>query len=488
MTRPSPLALPRAEFERLGRRVVELVAEQLDGIRERPVHRPLPLDLRRRLLRLALPEDGIAPDRILDFLAAEVVPWPMGSAHPRFFAWVNSPPAPIGVLTDALASSLNSAADGAEHAGRFMLKTVTRWLAELIGYPAEDSMGLLVSGGSMANLTALAVARHWAAERDGWNVRAEGLQGGRPPLVVYASDEAHSCIRKSVELLGLGTDNLRLIPSDDQFRLPLAPLAEAIAADRAAGRRPFCVVASAGTVNTGAVDPMGPLADLAGREGLWLHVDGAYGAFGRVDPAAAPLYAGLERAGSVALDPHKWLSVPIECGAVLVRDAELQRRTFSLVPAYLDGAGAPDPDNPRWTMEYGFTLTAQVRAIKTYAVLAALGRGGVRAMIARHNALAKDLAARIDAAQDLERLAPVSLSAVCFRYVPPGRAADGADLDGLQTRIAEAINREGEAFIMTTRLRGRTALRACVLHYDNDEGDMAHLVDRTRHWGRALNA
>ena len=484
----SDLGLSRAEVERLGRRVVTMVANQLDGIRERPVNRPVPQDVRRRLLALPFGEDGLAPDQILDFIAETIMPWPMGSGHPRFVAWVNSPPAPIGILTDALASTLNSAGDGAEHAGRFLLKAVTRWLAELIGYPTDTTMGLLVSGGSLANLTAIAVARQRAAERDGWDIRVEGFQGSRPAYVVYASDEAHSCVRKSVELLGIGTANLRLIPSDAEFRMPPTALAVAIAADRAAGRRPFCVVATAGTVNTGAIDPLDAIADVTEREGLWLHVDGAYGAFGCVDPAAAPRYAGLARADSVALDPHKWLSVPIECGCVLVRDAELQRRTFSVIPPYLDSAAAPDPDNPRWTIEYGFTLTANFRALKTFAVLAQLGRSGVRAMVARHNQLAQDLAARIDGAPDLERLAPVTISAVCFRYRPAGAPDDEAILGPLQTRIAEALNREGEAYILTTRLRGRTCLRACIMHYDNDVSDMAHLVERARTWGRSLNA
>jgi glutamate/tyrosine decarboxylase-like PLP-dependent enzyme len=483
--RPAAPGLDRATFETLGAQALGMIADHLDHVDERPVNRPLPRELRRALLDLELGEDGEDPKAILDFLGEHVMPWPMGNGHPRFYAWVNSPPAPMAILADALAMTVNPSSDGAEHAGRFLLKAVTRWLAELIAYPADGTMGLLVGGGTMANLTALGVARFAAAERAGWNVRAKGLQGGAPPLVFYASDEAHSCIRKSIEMLGIGTDNLRLIPTGADYRMPIEGLARAIAADRAAGRRPACVVAAAGTVNTGAIDPLDAIAELCAAEGLWFHVDGAYGAFGRIDPAAAPLYAGMERADSVALDPHKWLHVPIECGAVLVRDAEMQRAAYSVVPPYLDSAKAPDPDNPRWTMEYAFTLTSQMRALKVFAALRHMGRSGVRRMVASHNALARSLARRIAARNDMEVMAPVTLSAVCFRYRP----ADGADeaaIEALNGRIVQALNDEGEVFILTTRLKGRLAIRACIMHHDNDEDDMAHLVERVAFWGRRL--
>ena len=481
---PAP-GLDRATFEALGARTIALAADHLETIEDRPVNRALPLELRRRLLGLELAEEGQDPRAIIDFVGATILPWPMGNGHPRFYAWVNSPPAPIAVLADALAMTMNPSADGTEQAGRFLLKAVTRWLAELIGYPTDGTMGLLLGGGTMANLTALGVARFAAARKAGWNVREQGLQGGHPPLIFYAADEAHSCIRKSIEMLGIGTDNLRLIPTGIDCRMPLDILARTIADDRAAGRLPACVVASAGTVNIGAIDPLDALADLCAAEGLWLHVDGAYGAFGRVDPAVAPLYRGLERADSVALDPHKWLSVPVECGAVLVRDAETQRAAYTLVPPYLDSAKTPDPDNPRWTMEYSFTLTSQLRAVKLYAALAQMGRAGVRRMIASHNALARGLAGRVAARNDMEVMAPVTLSAVCFRY-RPGAGADEAALDALNGAIVEALNAEGQVYIQTTRLKGRLAIRACIMHFDNDEDDMAHLVERVAHWGGKL--
>jgi len=484
----APLALSEAEIARLGEAVARRIAAHMAGQRGRRVHDPVPLAERRLLLHQPFPEEGQAPDAILEFLAAHVMPWPMGNGHPRFYAWVNSPPAPVAVLADAIAGAMNPSGDGAEHAGRFLLGAVTRWLMELVGFPRAGSHGQLVGGGSMANLTGLAVARHWAAKRENANVRAEGLQGRRPPLVVYASAEAHSCLRKSIELLGIGTDHYRVIPADAAFRIRVDALAAAVAADRKAGLRPFCVVGSAGTVNTGAVDPLDELAALAAREDLWLHVDGAYGAVGCADPAVAPLFAGMERAQSLALDPHKWLSVPIECGCVLVKDGALQREAFTLVPPYLDTAGAEDPDNPRWAMEYGFTLTAQMRAVKAYATLAHLGRAGVRRMVASHNRLARRLAANVEAAPDLALMAPVTLSICCFRYVPPGWAADDPRLDALTRRVIEGVNATGEAYLTPTALQGRTVLRACIMHYDNDEADMDHLAALVRRVGAATAA
>jgi glutamate/tyrosine decarboxylase-like PLP-dependent enzyme len=317
---PPPPALDPALFEALGKRVVADIAGHLATLRERPI-RPTPpeTDLGRTLYR-SLPEEGRAPEEIVAAIERDVLPYPTGNGHPGFLAWVVAPPAPVAVLADLMATGMNMMGGGAAPLPTNLSHCVCRWLMELIGFPVEGSMGLLVGGGSMANLTGLAVARHWAAKRDGWNLREEGLQAARPTLVLYASDEAHSCIQKSVELLGLGNANLRRLPTDGDYRLDMAALREAIAADRAAGHRPFCVVGNAGTVNTGAVDPLDEIAELCAAEALWFHIDGAYGALGVCDPEAAPRFTGMERADSLALDPHKWLSVPLDCGCVLVRD------------------------------------------------------------------------------------------------------------------------------------------------------------------------
>jgi glutamate/tyrosine decarboxylase-like PLP-dependent enzyme len=480
------LALSEDELAALGARIARLAAGHLAGMRERPVFRPMPAAARRALMAQAMPERGLAPDAILARIAAELMPYPMGNGHPRFFGWVNSPPLPLAALTETLAAALDPSCAGGDHAAVYLEHGVMRWPMALTGFPEAGSFGLLVSGGSMASLTALAAARHAAAKADGWDLREEGLQGGRPRLVLYASSESHSCIRKSVELLGLGGNSLRIIPADRDFRMDVAALAAAVAADEAAGLRPFCVAASAGTVNTGAVDPLDEIAALCARHRLWLHVDGAYGAVGRLDPAAAALYGGIERADSLALDPHKWLSVPVECGAVLLRDGALLREAFSLVPPYLRLEPGRGFGGLPWFAEYGFQQTRGFRALKLWVALSALGREGCAALVARHRALARHLAALVAAAPDLELMAPVTLSVVCFRYRPEGRAADEARLDALNQAIAETIQAEGKAFLTHTRLDGRLALRACILHYDTDEADIAFLAALVRRTGALL--
>jgi aromatic-L-amino-acid decarboxylase len=349
---------------------------------------------------------------------------------------------------------------------------------ELVGFPVEGSMGLLVSGGSTASLTCLAAARHRAAVAGGWDVRAHGLRGAPAPLVLYLSEEGHSCMRKAAEVLGLGGDAVRTVPVDGDLRMDVGVLRAAVVRDRAGGRRPFCVAASAGTVNAGAIDPLDEVATLCQTEGLWFHVDGAYGAIGVADPALAPRYAGLGRADSLELDPHKWLSVPVEWGCALVRDGRLLRDTWSLVPPYLRTEEGKGFGGLPWYSEYGFQQTRGFRSLKLWMILQHLGRFGVAALVGRHVALAHRLAAAVDAAPDLERVAPAELSVVCFRYAPPGWAEDATKLDSLNKLLVERIQAEGQAFLTGTVLRGRFALRACVLH------SRAHLAQDAQLRGR----
>ena len=239
-----PPGLDEASFRRLGYRAINVIGEYLSGMRSRPVFLPMRPEEREALLDQPLSEHGMAPATILDEFCARVVTHPMGNGHPRFFGWVNSPPAPLGVLADALAAGIDPSCAGGDHAGVYLERCVVRWLMELVGFPTVGSMGLLVSGGSMASLTCLAAARHWAAAHDSWDVRAEGLQGNRPPLVLFLGAEGHSCLRKAAELLGLGGAAIRTIAVNDRFQMDLSALRAAVAEDRAAGKRPFCVAAS----------------------------------------------------------------------------------------------------------------------------------------------------------------------------------------------------------------------------------------------------
>lgn len=268
--------------------------------------------------------------------------------------------------------------------------------------------------------------------------------------------------------------------------MDVAALRETIQADRAAGRQPFCVVASAGTVSTGAIDPFSAIADLCADEGLWLHVDGAYGAVGVLDPAVTTRYAGLERADSLALDPHKWLSVPMECGCAIVRDGALLRDTFSLVPPYVRTEEGKGFGGLPWYAEYGFQQSRGFRALKVWMTMLQAGRNGLAAMISRHIALARHLASLIDASPDLERAAPVELSIVCFRYVPPALDLTEEELDALNKAIMEEVQTGGEAFLTQAVLHGRFVLRANVLHYATTAEDIEALVEIIQRTGARL--
>jgi glutamate/tyrosine decarboxylase-like PLP-dependent enzyme len=463
------------EFRRAAHQAVDLAADYLSGIDLRPVFRPMSAEERDSLLSRPLPQKPVSSDAILQAIRRHVLPHPMGNGHRRFFGWVNSPPAPVGVIAEFLASAINPSCAGGDHAGVYLERCTVRWLMELLGFPAQESMGLLVSGGSAASLTCLTAARHKAARDHGWDIRREGLIG-HPQLVLYISEEGHSCLRKSAELLGLGERGVRVIPVDREFRMDPGALEAALRQDRAAGRIPFCVAASAGTVNTGAVDPIERLADLCERENLWLHVDGAYGALGILDPEVRDRFRGLERCDSLALDPHKWLSVPLECGCALLRDGNLLRDTFSLVPSYLRTEEGKGFGGLPWYSEYGFQQSRGFRALKLFSALLYAGREGIADQIRRHNRLARHLAERIKQEPELELLANPVLSVVNFRCVPQAIRGREDALNDLNKRVMEFLQSDGKVFLSGTQLRGRFSLRACILHYATREEDLDFLA------------
>lgn len=472
-------------FRALAHRAADLAADHMEGVAGHPVFQPMTPEERRALLDLPLPSQGQPLEAALDFARDKILSRPMGNGHPRFFGWVNSPPAPAGVAAELLAAALNPSVAGGDHAAVYLEHGVVRWLKELVDFPTGGSMGLLTSGGSVANLIGLAAARHHAALADGWNVREEGLQGGRSRLTLYLTEEGHSALRKAAEILGLGSASVHTIPTDEGLRMNVEALRAAIAADRAAGFRPFCVAASAGTVNSGAIDPLRGIAELCSAERLWFHVDGAYGAFGAAAPSLASLYDGMGRADSLALDPHKWLSVPIECGCVLVRDGALLRDSFSLVPPYLRTEEGKGFGGLPWFSEYGPQQTRGFRALKLWMTIHALGRSGIAERIERHVSLARRLASRIDEAGDFERMADGPLSIVCFRYVPATLRGNEDRLDAINKAAMERIQAGGEAFVSGTTLRGRFALRACILHDRTTEADVDALVEIARHAGES---
>jgi len=468
------------EFRELGYRAVDLAAHYLASLPDGPVFQRMPEEARQAITSMSLPADAISGDEILRLLEKHILPHPMGNGHPRFFGWVNSPPAPMAIVTEILAAAMNPSCAGGDHAAIYLEHCVIRWLMELIGFPTGGSAGILVSGGSAAALTALAAARHRVLARLGIDVRRQGVSAAPGRLRLYACAQGHSCHQKAVELLGLGSVSIRWIEVDAAFRMSPEHLRRAIEEDRRQGWHPLAIVANAGSVNTGAIDPLDALAEVADAESVWLHVDGAYGVAGMLDPATKPLFGGLDRADSIALDPHKWLSVPVECGCVLVRDGALLRDTFSLVPPYLRTEPGKGFGNLPWFAEYGFQQTRGFRALKLWAAIMHAGTKGIAERVARQIALARCLEERIASSNDLELCTRGRLSIVCFRFVPTELAGNDTELNQLNQEIMAHVQASGKAFLTNTMLNGRFWLRACILHYATTEADLDALLEAVR--------
>jgi len=348
-----------------------------------------------------------------------------------------------------------------------------------VGFPHAPGAGLLTSGASAATVVCLAGARHKALAAAGHDVRRDGLAGA-PPLAAYVPAEAHSCVQRGLELLGFGSAAMRGVPLD-AGRLDSDELRAAMAADRANGYVPALLVGSAGTVNTGAIDPLDDLADVAAAEGIWFHVDGAYGAFGVLDPGLAARYSGMERADSLVLDPHKWLGVPVDAGCALARRGDDLREAFSLIPPYLR---QEDPDPVGTFAEYGFEQTRPFRALKTWATVAALGREGIAAHVARCNELARELATMVEREPELELAVAPQTSIVAFRARPAGCPAER--LEAVNHALPAAVQARGRAFVTGTVFEGRETLRACVLHPETGSEQLATLASEVVETARTL--
>jgi glutamate/tyrosine decarboxylase-like PLP-dependent enzyme len=462
------------EIRRIGHLVVDLIADHLSSLQNEPVFRPVPADLAQRIVSTPAPLDGATPDDILREFRDTIEPYPFGNGHPRFWGWVNSPPAVMGVFADALAAAMNPSCAGGNHGAIYVEREVIQWLRELLGFPAS-AMGLLVSGGSMATLTALGVARH---VKSGIDVRAAGLRGAPQPFRFYQSPQGHSCARKAVELLGFGSDAIRIIPTTADYRIDPAGLDRAIAEDLDVGVRPIAVIATAGTVNTGAIDPIDAIADVCARHDVWLHVDAAYGGPAILTDEYRAQLTPVARADSIALDPHKWMFVPVEAGFVLIRDGEAMRSTYSLVPPYIRATGSSNAVmGLPWFSEYGFQQTRGFRALKVWMTMKQFGLAGHRQAIEENIALARYLADRIRQSPDLE-LVTTGLSIVCFRYKEVS--------DTLNRQLLEQVQLGGEAFLTSTEIDSRFVLRACIVNYHSTRADIDRMLDAVRQAGTEL--
>jgi glutamate/tyrosine decarboxylase-like PLP-dependent enzyme len=469
-----------AAFRRSAHAALDAAVDHLEGVAERPVWRPVPAEV-KAAIAAPLPFAPQGLEATLADVERLVMPYGTGNTHPRFFGWVHGSGTAGGIVAEAMGAALNANVGGREHAAVYVERQVIAWARELFGLPAAAT-GLLVSGTSMATLIALTVARNTHAGHD---VRHDGLGEAVSQLVAYTSQEAHSSVAKAFELLGLGRKALRAVPVDRSAAMDIGALTSAIARDRADGLRPFAVIATAGTVNTGGIDPLATIADVAAREGLWLHVDGAFGAAAILSPTLAPRLAGIERADSIAFDFHKWLHVPYDAGCVLVRDGAAHRAAFSTRPSYLVGAERGIAAGEPWFCEFGPDLSRSFRALKVWFTLKEHGLTRLGAAIERNCEQAAYLARLIEAAPALELLAPVTLNIACFRYHPPD--GDPARLDALNDAVVVALHERGIAAPSTTRIGGRLAIRVNITNHRTRSSDLDALVAAVVHLGEELD-
>jgi glutamate/tyrosine decarboxylase-like PLP-dependent enzyme len=458
-------------FRAQAHRMLDDILDYVAGIRARPVWTPVP-EASAEALREPLPVAGEPLEAVHARFMDHVLPHATGNVHPMFMGWVHGGGNVFGMLAEMLAGGLDANLGGRDHAPIRLEREVVRWFADAFGFPATAG-GLLVTGTSMANFIAVVTARCAAL---GPEVRRRGLEGR--PLVAYTSAAAHGCVPRAMDLAGLGSGALRLIPVGPDHRMDVGKLAEAVAADRAAGRHPFMVTATAGTVDVGAFDDLRAVGEVCRAEGLWFHVDGAFGALAVLSPALRPRLDGIEGADSIAFDFHKWGQVPYDAGCILVREQAAQLRAFAADAAYLRrdarglAAGAP------WPCDLGPDLSRGFRALKVWYTLKVLGAARLGAAIERTCALARQLAERIDREPELERVGPAPLNIVCFRY----RFAARADAENAE--LAADLQESGRAAPSTTTLDGRLVLRCAIVNHRTRAEDVDALVEAVLAAGR----
>lgn len=467
-----------SDVRAVAHRMIDDSIGYLRDVRKRPVWQEMPVDV-KATFEAPLPRVPSPLEDVYSQVADDLMPYPMGNIHPRFWAWYMGSSNFTGALADFLAAIQGSNLGGGNHAAASMDGQVVNWCKEMMGFPPSAS-GTLVSGGSMANLIALTVARNVKA---GVNIRENGVGAIERPLRFYASDQVHSCHRKAVEALGLGNKALRRIPSNGDLQIDVASLRAAITEDRAASFQPACLIATAGTVNTGAIDDLDALANLAAEEDLWLHVDGCIGALLSIAPENAYRVAGISRADSVAFDPHKWLHAPFEVGCVLIRDASAHRGAFAVTQEYLESTPR-GLASAEWLYEYGLQTTRGFRALKVWMALKEHGVEKFGRLIDQNIAQAHYLSRLIEQESLFELVAPTTINIVCFRYRPPG--LDSAALKVLNVEIMLRLQEEGIAALSDTTVHGEHCLRVAINNHRTRREDLVILVRETLRLGALL--
>jgi len=487
--RHAPLAMDAATFRNLGHRIVDQLAGFLESMPHGPVTRDESPSAVRAALDLTgpLPEIGTDPGLLLEETAQLLFAHSLFNGHPRFFGYITAPPAPIGILGDFLAAAVNPnvGAWTLSPAATEIESQTVRWIAEFIGYPANCG-GLLLSGGNMANFVCFLAAR---AAKAGWDVREQGASGdsGRR-LRVYCSAETHTWVQKAADIGGLGTASIRWIATDGKLRMDVAALRRQIEADSATGDAPILVIGTAGSVSTGAVDPLPEIGALCREYGVWFHVDGAYGGFAAAVPEASTDLRGLGQADSVAVDPHKWLYAPLEAGCALVRDPEALRAAFSYHPPYYHFE-----ERVTNYVDYGPQNSRGFRALKVWLALKHVGAAGYRNMIAEDIRLSQAMAEAVSRHPELQ-LMTQDLSIATFRYVPHDlrpklqKAQVQLYLDAVNRELVDRLQRGGETFVSNAVVDGHYVLRACIVNFHTAQSDVEAVPDIVARIGRSVDA
>jgi aromatic-L-amino-acid decarboxylase len=467
------------EMRQLGHQMVEKMITYLQTVRERPVWQPVPEPV-KEAFNQPLPLQPEGPEKAYQDFVDYVLPFPDGNIHPRFWGWVKGTGTPFGMLAEMLAAGTNANLAFGDYSAVFLELQVLKWLKEMLRYPS-DSSGIFVSGGSMANFAGLAAARTGQARFD---LRKHGLCGSPRKMFTYCSEETHSSIQKAVELLGLGSDTIRKIPVDHEYRIDIQVLETAIQEDKAAGHFPFCIVANAGTINTGAFDPIETLADICEKEGLWLHVDGAFGAFAALVPEMKKYVKGMERADSLAFDLHKWMYMPYEVGCVFIRDKKIHHKTFELTPHYLIQHERGISAGPVAFSNRGLELSKKFRGLKVWMSLKEHGIEKYSRLIRQNIFQAFYLGQLVEKNPGLELMAAVSLNIVCFRFIAPDLDQDG--LNRLNKEILMCLHEEGIAAPSFTILDGKYVIRAAITNHRSRKTDFELLVEAVTRLGNRL--
>ncbi|MHA2294204.1 MAG: pyridoxal phosphate-dependent decarboxylase family protein [Candidatus Hodarchaeales archaeon] len=451
-------------LKKLGVQMVENMIAYLEHIRDRPVWQPIPEDM-KEFFDKPLPQEPEGPEETYKDFLKYVQPYPMGNIHPRFWGWVIGTGTPFGMLAEMLAAGLNPNVAGGKNTAIDVEKQVINWFKDIMGFP-ETASGLLVSGGSMANLVGLTVARN---QKAGFNVRKLGVNSSPLPMAFYGSVEMHSSIQKAIELLGLGNNALRQIPVNENFQIDIDMLKTQISDDRNNGYLPLCIIGNAGTINTGAFDDLNSLAGICTKEDMWFHVDGAFGALAILSSKMKWIVSGMSKADSLAFDLHKWMYMPYEVGCVLVKKEEDHRRAFSLTPDYLEHTSRGPASGKTWFSDYGIQLSRGFRALKVWMGIKEHGIHKYGRIIQQNIDQAQYLVDLIKSTSKLELLALVPLNIVCFRYFSNGLT--DSSLNDLNKELLLRLHESGVAIPSYTKIKGRYALRVAITNHRSKRKD-----------------